>query len=263
MKGYLAQVRAELALSLRQGEQMLVAIGIPLLVLVFFANVDVLPESTTPPLTKAAMEAGMQGATVDWLFPRVLALAIVSTAFVALGIGTGFERQYKVLKRLGATPLGRGRLVAAKITVVLALEALQLVVLVPVALLLGWRFGGLALDAPLGTGLALTLAAYVLGTAAFAGLGLLLAGLLRGTLNLAVTNGLYVVLLLAGGLAVPASRLPGPLEALSKVLPAGALAEVLSYALGWGTTTPTMAWGVLAAWAVVLPVAAAVTFRWE
>lgn len=263
MRAYLAHLRAELTLSLRQGEQMLVAIGIPLLVLVFFANVDVLPDGKVPPLTKGAMEAGVTGQTIDWLFPRVLALAIVSTAFVALGIGTGFERQYGVLKRLGATPLGRPRLIAAKASLVLVLEAVQLLVLVPVALLLGWRFGGLALDAPLATGLALTVGAYVLGTAAFAGLGLWLAGTLRGTLNLAVTNGLYVLLLLAGGLAVPADRLPGPLASLSRLLPTGALAEVLGYALGWGTATPTGAWLVLAAWAVVLPVVAAVTFRWE
>ena len=111
-------------LSARQGEQALVAIGIPLLILVFFSLVDVLPTGTDDP--------------IDQLAPAVLALAIMSSAMVSLGIATGFERYYGVLKRLGATPLGRPRLLGAKLSAVLAVEVLQLVVLMVVARLLGW-----------------------------------------------------------------------------------------------------------------------------
>jgi ABC-2 type transport system permease protein len=242
MRALTAQWRTELLLSLRQGEQLLVSVGIPVLALVFFSLVDVLP--------------GRNGQThaVESLAPAVLALAVMSTAMVSLGIATGFERYYGVLKRLGATPLGRGRLVGAKAAMVLTVEVLQLLILVPVSLLLGWRPGGTPI---------LLVPAYLLGTAAFAGIGLLLAGTLRGTLNLAVCNALYVVLLLFGGIVIPAAKLPGVLGGLAHLLPSSALADVLHAALTPGEPFPGAAWAVLTAWAVVMPVLAARLFRWE
>jgi ABC-2 type transport system permease protein len=242
MRALTAQWRTELLLSLRQGEQLLVSVGIPVLALVFFSLVDVLPGRTG------------QTHAVETLAPAVLALAVMSTAMVSLGIATGFERYYGVLKRLGATPLGRGRLVGAKAAMVLTVEGLQLLILVPVSLLLGWRPGGTPI---------LLIPAYLLGTAAFAGIGLLLAGTLRGTLNLAVCNALYVVLLLFGGIVIPAAKLPGPMAALAHLLPSSALADVLHAALTPGEPFPGTAWLVLTAWAVVMPVLAARLFRWE
>ncbi|WP_208027523.1 ABC transporter permease [Rhabdothermincola sediminis] len=242
MNAYRMQVRTELMLSLRQGEQLLVSIGIPLLILVFFSLTGVLP-----------IPEGFARA-VDFLAPGVLALAIMSSAMVSLGIGTGFERQYGVLKRLGATPLGRGRLVAAKISMVLVLELIQVVVLVTAALALGWRPSG---------SVTATLPAFVLGTAAFAGLGLLLAGTLGGTVNLAATNGLYLLLLLLGGMVVPVDRLPSGVRAIAEVLPAAALSETVLGAFSAAATASTKAWAVLAAWAIAMPLVAARSFRWE
>jgi ABC-2 type transport system permease protein len=240
VKPYLAQTTTELRLALRQGEQLLVSLGIPLLLLVFFSTVDILPIDVDEP--------------IDFLAPGIIALAVMSTALVSLGISTGFERQYRVLKRLGATPLGRPRLLAAKTTVVLAVEVVQLAILLPTALLLGW-------DPAWAAGVALL--AVLLGTAAFAGLAFLLAGSLPGTVNLAVTNGLYLVLLLLGGMIIPLDELPAALEALARALPAAALSEVLGGALTPGATVPSGALGVLAGWAVLLPLVATRTFRWD
>jgi ABC-2 type transport system permease protein len=237
-----AQARSELTLSLRNGEQLLVSVVIPLLVLVFFSTVDVLP-----------LPDGVDDA-VAFLAPGVLALAVMSSAMVSLGIGTGFERQYGVLKRLGTTPLGRGRWVAAKIVMVLALLVIQVVVLVVAALLLGWEPGGDPI---------LAVPAIVLGAAAFGGIGLLMAGTLRGTATLALANGLYLVLLLLGGMIVPLDELPTPLATLSRALPAGALSEVLQAALRDGAPAATTSWLVLAAWAVAAPLVAARFFRWD
>lgn len=242
MSAYAAQVRTELGLTLRQGEQLLVSIGIPLLVLVFFSLVDVLPtpEGVDEP--------------VDFLAPGVLALAVVSTAMVSLGIGTGFERQYGVLKRLGATPLGRPRWVAAKISMVAVVEAIQIVVLVAVAGALGWSPGG---------PIVLALPAITFGTAAFAGIGLLMAGTLRGTATLALANGLYLVLLLLGGMVIPLDELPDALRTIAELLPAAALTETIDGALTDGAEASGQAWAVLVVWAVLAPSAAARWFRWE
>jgi ABC-2 type transport system permease protein len=234
-----AQARTEVALTLRRGESLLVTIGIPVLLLAFFSVVDVLPTGTDD--------------SVDFLAPGVLALAVMSTAMVSLGIATGFERQYKVLKRLGATPLGRPALLAAKTAAVLAVEILQVAVLVPVALVLGWRPGGSAF---------LAAAALLVATVAFAGLGLLMAGTLRAEVTLAAANGVYIVLLLLGGMIFPLSELPGWLEAAAELLPAAALSDAVTAAFDEGSA-PARPWLVLAVWAVAAPTVAAWRFRWE
>jgi ABC-2 type transport system permease protein len=239
VKKLVAQTKVELALTLRRGESVLLSLGIPILLLVFFSTVDVLPTNTADP--------------IDFLAPGILALAVMSTAMVGLGIATGFERQYGVLKRLGATPLGRPALLAAKTAAILAVEILQTVVLVVVAAILGWR--------PSGSVIAVA-AAMLLATVGFSGLGLLMAGRLRGEAVLAAANGLYLVLLLLGGMVIPVAKLPRALRALARILPAAALSDVLHAATTAGGI-PGRAWLVLLGWAVVAPLAAAATFRWE
>ncbi len=242
MTAFVAQARTELILTLRRGESILLTLGIPVLLLVFFSQVDVLPKP-----------AGVDE-PIDFLAPGVIALALMSTAMVNVAIATGFERQYGVLKRLGATPLGRPRLLMAKTTAVLAVEVVQLAVLVPLSLLLGWE--------PDATWVPF-LGVAALGTVAFAGLGLLMAGTLRAELTLALANGLYLVLLLLGGMIIPLSELPGPLEAFAKLLPAAALAAGVDGTLTAGASVPAWAWVTLVLWAIATPVAAALTFRWE
>lgn len=234
-----AQTRAEILLQARRGENALVTLAIPLGVLVFFAKVD-------------AIDTGFEE-PVDFLVPGVLALSVMAAAMVSLGIATGFERRYGVLKRLGSTPLSRGGLLAAKTATVLLLEAVQFALVVAVGVALGWEP-----DA----GLVPAVGLMALGTVAFAGIGLLLAGTLRAEANLAAANGLFLVLLFLGGMAYPLDRLPAALEAVARVLPAAALSETLRGAL---TTDPfpSGALAVLVAWAVLAPLAAGRWFRWE
>jgi len=237
----LAQLKSELRVIARNGEQLLVIIGIPTILLVFFSQVNVLPR-------------GDQNA-VDFLLPGILALAVMSTAMVSLGIATGFERSYGVLKRLGATPLGTRRLVLAKSLAVVLVEVVQLLVLIGVGLILGWR-GDLGAVAPV-------VGAVLLGTLAFAGIGLTLAGTLRGEVNLAAQNGLYLVLLLIGGIMFPLDSLPNWLQVPAQLLPSSALADVMRGALTETSLNGGTAWIVLAVWALVAPATAAKFFRWQ
>ncbi len=241
MKRFTSQLRTELQLTLRNGEQLLLTLGIPVLLLVFFSLVDVLPTGTDEP--------------IDFLAPGVLALAVMSTAMVSLGIGTGFERSYHVLKRLATTPLGRPRLIAAKIASVAVVELVQFAIIVPVSYALGWS--------PVDPNWLLAVCGVLLGTMAFAGIGLTLAGRLRGEINLAAQNGLYLVLLLLGGMVIPFSKLPTGIRQVAHALPSGALADVLRETLGAAGTQPTTSWIVLSVWAVVMPAIAAATFRWD
>ncbi len=236
-----AQLGAELRILARNGEQLLLTVVIPVLVLVFFGLADVLPSSFDDHM--------------DFLTPGVIALAIMSSAMVSLGIATGFERGYQVLKRLGATPLGRPRWLTAKILTVLVVEIVQVALLVPIALALDW-------NADEAQWLLATLA-IVLGTMAFGGLGLFIAGRLRAEINLAAQNGLYIVLLLLGGMVVPFDELPGPLADVSPYLPSGALADVMRDTLIGASTQASTSWVVLAVWAGLTPILASLTFRWE
>ncbi len=241
MNIFISQLKAELSMTLRRGESLLLTVGIPVVLLVFFSVVKVIDTGTDEP--------------VDYLAPSTLALAIMSMAMVGTAIATAFEREYLVLKRLGTTPLGRGRFLGAKVASVVVIEILQIVVLAAVGYALGWR--------PQASGWPAVLAALVLGTTAFAGLGLLMAGTLKATVVLAGANGLYIVLLLISGLVVPLSRFPGPLRAVVKLLPSTALAQIIRGALTKGQSMPSSAWVVLAVWAAGATVAARQFFRWE
>ena len=237
-----AQTRVEVALTLRRGESVLLTLGIPVALLVFLSAADVLP-----------LPDGIDD-PVDFLFPGILALAVLSAAMVGPAIATGFERQYGVLARLGTTPLGRPALVAAKTISVVAVQVVQVVALTLVALALGWRAGDLRAGA--------AVLAVLVATVAFTGAGLLLGGTLPGLTTLAAANGLYVVLLLVSGMVFPLDELPSAVQEVARLLPSGALAELLRGALTGGDL-PGRAWAVLAGWAVVMPLLASRCFRWR
>jgi ABC-2 type transport system permease protein len=235
-----AQTRVELAMTLRRGESLMVTIAIPVGILVFFGKVDALSNT-------------LKGDPIDFLVPGVLALAVMANAMVSLGIATGFERRYGVLKRLGSTPLSRSGLLAAKTVNVLLVELVQAAVIIATGLALGWDP-----DA----GIVLAIAVLLVGTVAFAGIGMLMAGTLRAEANLAAANGLFLVLMFLGGMAYPLAKLPNALEAVARLLPAAALSECVRAVLQ-ADTVPVGALTVLVIWAVAAPLAAARWFRWE
>lgn len=229
-----SQTAMELRLTLRRGESLLLTLVIPLVLLGFFDAVH------------------LDGAGIAFLVPGILALAVMSTAFTGQAIATGFERSYGVLARLGTTPLTRPLLLTAKTLGVVVVEVVQAALLVGLGLLLGWHPHGNAATA---------LLLLVLGTAAFSGLGLLMAGTLRAEATLAAANGVYLVLLLLGGVVFPLDRLPGWLQAIADQLPTAALSNGLRGALAAGFPVHDVL--VLVAWTVVGIAAAARTFRWQ
>ncbi len=238
-----AQTVMELRLLSRNGEQLLLTLVIPLLLLVMGTRSDQI------------VDLG-PGRPIDIITPGVLALAVLSTSFTSLAIATGFERRYGVLKRLGATPLPRWGLMGGKIGAVLIIEVVQLVVLMLVARLVGWEPRGDA--AAFGWLVVLAL----LGTAAFGSLGLLIAGTMRAEATLAVANLVYVMLLVGGGLIVPLERYPGSTHQALELLPSGALGQGLRDAFNGGSPglLPVV---VLFVWALGAGLLTARTFRWE
>ncbi|MEU9115223.1 ABC transporter permease [Streptomyces sp. NPDC048483] len=241
-----AQAALEARMLLRNGEQLLLTVVIPTLLLVLFSAVDIVAVPTET--------AGGQGSTVDFLAPGVLALAVLSTAFTGQAIATGFERRYGVLKRLAASPLPRWGLMTAKTCAVLVTEVLQVALLTAVALALGWS--------PHGNPLSVA-ALLLLGTAAFSGLGLLMAGTLKAEATLAAANLVFLLLLVGGGVIVPLTKFPEAAQTVLGLLPISALSDGLREVLQHGAGVPWGDLGVLAGWAVLGLGAAARFFRWE
>ncbi|GGW94103.1 ABC transporter permease [Streptomyces chryseus] len=235
-----AQTAFETKMLLRNGEQLLLTVIIPALLLVLFSSVDIIDTGAGP--------------AVDFLAPGVLALAVMSTAFTGQAIATGFERRYGVLKLLGTSPLPRWALMTAKTLSVLVTEVLQVALLTVIAFGLGWS--------PHGSPFAVFLL-LVLGTAAFSGLGLLMAGTLRAEATLAAANLVFLLLLVGGGVIVPLDKFPDAVRSVLGLLPISALSDGLRDVLQHGAAIPWGDLGVLAAWAVLGLGAAARFFRWE
>lgn len=233
-----AQARMEARLTARRSENLLAMIGIPVAALLFFGTIGI----------------GGIARGVDALLPPSIALALVASGLVNLGIATAYERGYGVLKRLGGAPLGRSGLVSAKIAVVAVIAVVQVVALTGIAIALGWRPTDV-------TSWPAFVAVAALSVAAFAGLGLLLAGTLRPEGTLLLANVLFLVAILFGGVVAPVEALPGVLRTIASVLPWGASDAGLRAALAGGDLIGPIA--VLLVWAVVSVGLAARTFRWE
>ena len=233
-----AQSRLEWRLLMTNGEQILLTLIIPVAVLL------------------AVTQLGL--AEIEEATPGVMALAILSTAFTATAIATGFERRSGVLKFLGATPLGRSGLLVGKTTATFAVIVVQLVLVTVVAMLLGWSR---TVAEPL-----VLIATIVLGTVALGAWGFALAGLLRAEATLAVANGIFLLLLLAGGTVLPTDRLPDVMAGFVQFLPSAALGDALRTLMGAPSGDVGTPWGpilILVAWAVSGIAVSVRTFRWE
>ena len=240
MKIFRSQLRQELTVMARNGEQLLLLDVIPVMLLVFFSQTDFLPTGDEN--------------KINFLMPGILSLAVMSTAMVSLGISTGFERSYGVLKRLGTTPLGTRRLVMAKVSAICVIEFAQLALLVFVGRLLGWS--------PSRINLAQILVMLLIGTSCFAGIGLTLAGRLRAEINLAAQNGLYLMLLLLGGIFISNDELPKMLGDVAQVLPSSLLSSLLRNSFNSNELVITDAIA-LCGWALSVCAIAVISFKWS
>ncbi len=242
-------VRGQAALELRtlarNGEQLLLTLIIPVLLLIAFGHEKLISVGTG------------SDSQIDFVVPGILALAVLSTAFTGQAIGTGFERRYGVLKRLGATPLSRRGLIAAKTLTVLTVELGQFAIVLLVGALLGWR----PVASPAAALWVLVL--LVAGTAAFSGLALLLAGTLRAEATLAGANLLYLIMLGLGGVLFPLTKFPAAARPVLQLLPAGALSDGLRAVLAHSAGLPVRDLLALCVWAIVAIALAVRTFRWE
>lgn len=235
-----AQYGLELKLLLRNGEQLLLTMFIPITLLV---GLSLLP-------------LGSFGDNRVAVFvPAIMALAVISTAFTGQAIAVAFDRRYGALKRLGATPLPVWCIIAGKALAVVSVVFLQALLLGGIGIALGWR--------PSPAGLAVGAAVIALGTAVFVAMGMLLGGTLRAEIVLAVANLLWFVFAGLGALTLETGTLPRALSWVARLTPSGALTEALSQAVpvSGSVTVDWLGIAVLAVWGAVSALAALRWFR--
>src|SRR5438067_12134376 len=237
----LIQTRFELLLTLRRGENILITLIVPVILLIFFTSLNI--------------ATVVNGHAVNFLLPGILALAVMAAGMVNLGIATAYERYYGALKRLGASPLSRSGLIIAKVISILVLEVVQVILVVGVAVTLyGWQPAG----SPL-----LAILVMALGTVTFAAIGLAMAGALRAEITLAGANALFLLFVLLGGGILPLSHLPAPVATIAQFLPAAAFTQPRQATMSNGTALPGFALLVLGFWSVARLIIAIRTFQWE
>ena len=236
-----AHARWETRLLLRNGEQLLLTFAIPIGLLLALSLTTMFAISTGDERVPSALAT-------------VLAVSVISSAFASLAIATGFERRSGALRFLGTTPLSRGELLGGKFGATAIVTLLSCAAAVIVAALLGWRPSSAA---------AWAIPVVILGTAAFAAWGMALAGLLRAEAVLAVANGLFLILIMFGGVIIPPTSLPGPMAAVAPWLPSGALADALRAGLVHQQAPAAVTFLVLLAWLVAGAAVARRTFRWS
>lgn len=234
------QGRYEATTMLRNGEQLMLMIILPLLGLIALV--------VTPLLD------GMEHSKVEIATPGILALCALSTSFTGQGIATGFDRRYGVLRYLSTTPLGKGGLIAGKVLAVLVALSLQVVIVSTVAAFMGWRppLAGVLLGIPL----------LILGAITFTALGLLIAGTVRPEATLAITNLGWILFAAAGGLVLPTAKMSATMETLISWLPSDALGTLMRSAL-LDSQINVFAVVVLLIWAAVCSLAALKWFKWN
>ena len=238
----LAQATFEAKMILRNGEQLMVTILLPVMALVGLSQTSIID-----------LDTGGHS-RIDFVTPGIIALAVMSAAFTSQAIATAFDRRNGVLRLMATTPLGRGGLLTSKIIGVLVVEAVQVVVISTVALALGWR--------PDAAGIPLAILAVLLGTAAFTSLAMLLAGTLRAEGVLAVANIVLVLLTVLGAVLTPAEQLPDALRHVALLLPSGALGEAMRGAF-FDASIPAFSLVVLLAWTAALGWGAGKLFKWH
>jgi ABC-2 type transport system permease protein len=234
-----AQTGFELRLLARNGEQLLLALVIPIAALVGLTATTVI---------------ALPAPRVATVVPGIWALAIMSTGFTSLAISSAFDRRYAVTKRLIGSGVPRRVLLAGKALAIAGVGALQIVILGLIGVALGWRPHG-------NPGWALLL--IVLGWAAFTGLGLLLGGTLKAEVVLGLANLIWLLFVVLGGVVVPLTSGPGWLAAVGQATPAGALSSALRSVLTDGAAPGTGPVLVLAGWSLVGWAATLQWFKWQ
>ena len=236
-----AQLGFELRFLLLRGENLLVNLLIPAGALLAFGSLGSPPEGYDK--------------SVDFLMLGVIALGMIGAGMVSMGVSTGYERHYHVLKRLGATPLGRGELLLAKAGSIFVIQLVQVVLLALLAtVFLDWSLPGRVW---------LAVPVLLAGSLCFASIGFLLAGRLSAEANMALNNVLFIAFIALGGMLTPLDRLPSLVERLASLLPGAAVTDCLRAVLAHGEVPALTDVAVVVVWTAVCAVAAARTFRWD
>lgn len=209
------QVRLDARLWLRNGEQLLLIVGLPLLGLLF--GID---------------RVHVLGITEDDFAVGVIGAAVFASAFTGQAILTAFDRRSGALVVLGSGPLGRSGLLLARSLLSFIIALAQCLLLVLVAIAMGVPAAALQ-----------RVAWNLLAVPVYVGMALAMAGTMRAERVLATANLVVVIATMFGGFFTAATG-------VATLLPTAAITALSGHAL-LPALSVLSAWGV-AGWLIVL-----------
>ena len=211
----------------RNGEQLLLIAGIPLVVLVVLTQTTLVAD-TDAPLTVVA------------------AMIVLGSGFTSPAITIAFDRRYGNYAFLGTTPLPRSSIIGGTLASIAVSAALAVIVVIAVGSIMGIPVTAAQVVH--------IIAAVLLGLAAVVPWAFVLGGTARSETVLVVANGIFIVATLFGGVLVPIDALP--FGAALQWFPPAAI-------VGLGADGSQLSALILIAWSALGAAVAVRTFRWR
>ena len=202
LKNSINLTKSDLKIALRRSESLLVTVVVPIFALISASQTD--------------------GGVKKYL-PFVILLTVMGTSLLSIGISTGFDRRYRVLVRLGTTPLGKLGTVLSKILYVFVLETVLLLIVSGVGVAIGFRPDIKSL---------LIFPLCWLASISFTSIALIIASNLKAETNLGVQNLVYFLFIIGGSLAFVSKSSNKVVHDLTRLIPSTALHSLLRYTTG-------------------------------
>jgi ABC-2 type transport system permease protein len=211
------------------------------------------------PLATREETAVARGARyVDWMVPGLLGMQLLNGAMWGAAFNIVNARQRKLLRRLAATPMRRAHFLMSYRVSGLLFVPLQLLVL--------FGFARLAFGVVIQGSVLAALALALLGSWAFAGVGLLCASRAQ---NSETANGLInlvtLPMMVLSGVFFSSSRFPAFLQPAIRLLPLSAFNEALRHVVNDGASifSQGVPIAILVGWGVITAALALRLFRWS
>jgi ABC-2 type transport system permease protein len=208
---------------------------------------------TVTPLTLSSTNIS----TVTYLVPSILAMALMQLGVFA-AVPLVQQREKGILKRMGATPLQRWKLVASNILLRLMVAAIDTVLIIGI--------GIAVFHIEIVGNLAAAAGFVFLGAGAFLALGFMLASFLKTEEQATgVVQVVQMPLMFLSGIFFPFDFMPDFLRSVARLLPLTYLGDGLRQSMVNGTQVAPLGLDalILGGWLVVCLVIAARSFSWE
>ena len=213
--------------------------------------------STSAPAVQLQATKTQDSRYIDYLVPSILAMSLMQLGLYA-AVTVVTQRENKLLRRLGATPLPRSTLVGAQVAQRVIMSFMQAVILIAV--------GKLFFNVDFTRDLPALLGFIVLGTLAFTALGFMVGAIAPNAESaMPIVQFIALPMLFLSGIFFPVDATPAFLGPIIRIMPLTYLADAVRQStVNAAAVAPLWAdAAILCGWLVVAFAVSVRVFRWE